>query len=137
MKTAINEITGASIVSKSSEAYRENWDRIFENNNKEIIRVFPDYCSTGLWRSRDGSNVDLNTIGIEDKALEIALILWSSNWENVIAADHWKEDCTYVHAPYYEWWYNTGEELVTYMNLKYGNKYQFNYEAYTYELYNS
>ena len=36
-KTARNDITGDAIQSKkTSEKYRENWDRIFANKNKDL-----------------------------------------------------------------------------------------------------
>ena len=50
---------------------------------KEIVKIFPDYCSSGVWDS-NGCNCDPDEFGISP-GLRIALKYWHDFWEYQIA----------------------------------------------------
>ena len=61
--------------------------------NRELIYVFPDYCSTGLWRASNGHNVDPAQLGVSS-GLQIALKYWHRYWELILceAVDMYAEE---------------------------------------------
>jgi hypothetical protein len=122
--TSTNCITGDRLVSKTSDAYRDGYDSIFGKKSNDVIRVFPDYCSTGLWSST--GSVSLGELGINDSILEIALRCWHQIWELQIC-----EDLLSVHG--INKWLKDSQIIVDYMNKEYGDKYLFVNEVNTYE----
>ena len=130
-----NPITGDSLVSKSNnqEAYAEGWDRIFGKKKVEVVRVFPDYLSSGLWKNY--CNITLNELGIDNYALEQEIYLWHKEWELNIADTLYKEYPDYVNEETYNLWYTQGKNIVDHLNNIYGYKYKFIYLADTYEEY--
>jgi hypothetical protein len=61
--------------------------------NRELIYVFPDYCSTGLWRASNGHNVEPSRLGVSS-GLQIALKYWHKYWELILceATDMYAEE---------------------------------------------
>lgn len=115
--TQVNPITGSLLSTKpSSEAYREGWDKIFNKKGLKIVKVFPDYCSTGLWLEH--RNVSLDEISIEDTLLEVALRNWHQVWELEITTD--KLSVNGINT-----WLQDAIVIVQYMNDKYGDKFLF------------
>lgn len=53
-------------------------------NKRKLISVFPDYCSTGLWK--DHINVDPSSLGVSS-GLQIALKYWHTYWESYLVDD--------------------------------------------------
>lgn len=69
----------------------------------KTIRIFPDYCSSGIWS--ECGNMDVSQINI-DKMTELALYYWHWTWEQ------WELDLGLHAAPskkwledvYTQWW---------------------------------
>lgn len=80
---------------------------------KKQIRVFPDYCSSGVWNEH-GAEVGTEVLNI-DKATSIALKYWHWIWET------WDIDIPDLHeTPVEKWWieevygewWNDGKAIV-------------------------
>lgn len=90
---------------------------------KEVIRVFPDYCSSGLWHGRDGANMDEEEfLDVLNRADLIALKYWHSAWEWSMDS---VEGCS-LSKRWQENWEQDGQLLVNLWNAK-QDKYQFVY----------
>lgn len=90
-----------------------------------IIKVFPDYCSTGLWENH--ANIDVEQFEWLPPSLVIALKYWHFAWERA----HDYMGCTWSGGKeYYEEWYEDGQEIVNNLDA-YGYKFgvEFVYEA--------
>jgi len=99
---------------------------------KEIIRVFPDYCSSGLWS--ETGNVEPEELGITDAGIILALKYWHWIWEFEIAKsepENWEFDHRKFHglSDYgVKVWKEDGQKIVDELNTKYGDKYEFVYD---------
>ena len=77
---------------------------------KQIVKVFPDWQSTGLWCN--SRNVEPYVVGITNPLLLIALKYWHSNWE-------WTMDyygCTDLPMDWCKQWIKDGERIVGGLN---------------------
>lgn len=83
--------------------------------SKEIVRVFPDYCSSGVWV--EGGNADPEELGISS-TLRIALKYWHWIWEDRIGDDQ------KLPQFYFDQWKEDGKTLVAAMNAE-NDKYEF------------
>lgn len=80
---------------------------------KKQIRVFPDYCSSGVW-NENGAEVGTEVLNI-DKTTSIALKYWHWMWEQ------WEIDLqipsatpfqrSWIEQVYGEWW-NDGKAIA-------------------------
>lgn len=90
---------------------------------KKIAKVFPDYCSTGVWV--DGANADPEFLGVSI-GLRIALDYWHQYWEGALSGD-WDEN---GHIPskvgefWKQRWVEDGKILVQLMNEE-NDEYKF------------
>ncbi len=88
----------------------------------EIIRVFPDYMSSGLWLTT-GENIDVvyldNTV---QPVLLTALKYWHEAWEVSISEDKRSEEYT-------QQWIVDGRAIVDAMN-ECQTRFNFVYEEY-------
>lgn len=89
---------------------------------KEVIRVFPDYCSSGLWHGRGGYNMDEESfLDVLDSTDLMALKYWHHSWEasmdsfGCLLSKRWQDN-----------WEQDGQLLVDSWNAK-QEKYQFVY----------
>ena len=90
---------------------------------KEVIEVFPDWCSSGLWYE-DG-NADPEGLGIDDLGIILALQYWHWFWEfNIGDSGAEDEDCK-VSEYGIKQWEEDGQKIVDVLNEKYGDKYFF------------
>jgi len=75
------------------------------------IKVFPDYCSTGLWENQ--ISVDVEQFDWLPFSATMALRYWHRAWEMLY--DY--ESCKWMGSTsYYKEWYEDGKELVNIMN---------------------
>lgn len=87
------------------------------------IKVFPDYCSTGLWDKETGANIDVPRY-VSDE-LRIALKYWHDNWEFFITPG----SCSPL---YYLRWQDDGRTLTKRLNSYLVDEYEYipsTYEA--------
>lgn len=66
----------------------------------KTIKIFPDYCSSGIWS--EYGNMDVSQINI-DKMTELALYYWHWMWEK------WELDSSFpthswIEKHYAQWW---------------------------------
>jgi hypothetical protein len=89
--------------------------------DRPLIKLFPDYCSTGLWRE-DGCNVDPKELGISE-GLQIALKYWHEVWEFNIAEDD--DDLKSKRSQkYIQRWKADGKKLAVLMTIE-SDDYEF------------
>jgi len=94
---------------------------------KETIRVFPDYCSSGLWT--DTYNTEPEDLGITDKGILIALKYWHHFWEfNIAKGGQEDVECKVSNLGISNW-KKAGKEIVKLLNKNYGKKYKFIYQV--------
>jgi len=92
------------------------------------IRVFPDYCSSGLWGfPPNHTNLDESQFAdIIPEIIMIALKYWHRVWE--LTADYMAEDgVTSMSMSYRKKWDEDGQKIVDAMN-KCQSEYEFIYE---------
>lgn len=90
---------------------------------KTIVKVFPDYCSSGLWENVSGANMDESELEhVLDTTDFIALRYWHEIWEFFIADGPASET-------YKQRWNEHGKQLVEEWNKK-QDKVQFVYKQY-------
>ncbi len=87
---------------------------------KATIRVFPDYCSTGIWSMT--ANISPESIGIRDHAILMALKYWHWTWEFLIVDGKLSKSACQT-------WKADGQKLVDQLNRQYGKKYNFVYNV--------
>jgi len=75
---------------------------------KRIVKVFPDYCSSGLWEN--GVNMDESEVNLSAIDL-IALRYWHEIWEFFIADGISSEK-------YIKRWNKDGQQMVDSWNTK-------------------
>ncbi len=97
------------------------------------FRVFPDYCSTGLWNSEDDLEAPFANTEPE-KYLSVAECLslkyWHWTWEFLIANDCMEENGKpHLSETGIKIWFDDGKKLVDFLNEKYQGKYLFEYEV--------
>lgn len=83
---------------------------------KTKIRVFPDYCSSGLWEHPHGANLDESDVEhVVPKVIMIALKYWHRTWEG--SEEYWTDhvDSKAVQR-YVEQWQQDGKDIVQAMN---------------------
>lgn len=91
-------------------------------NEKIKIRMFPDYCSSGLWEWEvRGHNLEPDELGVS-KGLQIALKYWHWYWEMVPSDKKMPE-------PYLTHWKKEAEELAALMTTE-NEKYEFHFIDY-------
>lgn len=90
---------------------------------KKLVRVFPDYCSSGVWI--EGGNADPEELGISPE-LQIALEYWHQYWENVLCGEFTDDGWTPATVGEYwkQKWVTDGETLVRLMNEE-NSEYEF------------
>lgn len=90
---------------------------------KKEIRVFPDYCSTGVWF--DYGNVEPQSLGISE-GLQLALKYWHDTWE--FAITRWGDETLtpLVSQRYIDRWNEDGKKLCELMS-KENDKFVFIY----------
>jgi len=98
--------------------------------NRELIFVFPDYTSTGLWRASNGHNVEPSSLCISS-GLQIALKYWHRYWELNLVDDDMMAD-EIQELPYFKKvaiakWIVDGYELARLMTNENEN-YEFQYK---------
>jgi hypothetical protein len=111
---------------------------------KQIIRVFPDYMSSGFWDAGPGVNLDPSVFdGILPDSILIAVKYWHSTWESFSSTADEGTISEYVNqwesfsstadegtiSEYVNQWNKDGARLVELMN-ECQDKYQFVYEKY-------
>lgn len=95
--------------------------------DKTLVKVFPDYMSTGVWI--DGVNVSPEQIGISP-GLQLALQYWHEMWEFVIADNRYEYEGEMLGEPpmcspeYEQRWRADGAKLVELLNAE-NDKYMF------------
>lgn len=90
---------------------------------KEVIRVFPDYCSSGLWHGRDGANMDEEAfLDVLTRSDLLALKYWHSAWECAVDS---MEGCS-LSKRWQDMWEQDGQTLIDLWNAK-QDKYEFVY----------
>jgi len=99
--------------------------------NRELIYVFPDYCSTGLWRASTGVNLEPSSLGISS-GLQIALKYWHAHWElNLTDMDNLtsdsQTDLTYGQKRAFARWTVDGYELARRMTNE-SERYEFQFK---------
>lgn len=69
----------------------------------KTIRIFPDYCSSGIWS--EYGNMDVSQINI-DKMTELALYYWHWTWElwEIDIGIHEKPSKEWLDGFYRQWW---------------------------------
>ncbi len=92
---------------------------------KQIVLMFPDYCSTGLWYP-GGYNLDPTELGVSS-GLQLALKYWHEVWEFTIA------DSGGIYKPtasenYIARWIEDGKILAALLTAE-NDKYEFEYKA--------
>ena len=97
----------------------------------ETFRIFPDFCSTGIWEI-DGPSVDTKTAGLNSLE-KIALHYWHEYWELTIPQPDDYEEETYKKLmvnwkPHILRWIESGKEIVERFNERAG------YEKFVYEV---
>ena len=107
------------------------WVRENELKRPETFRVFPDFCSTGIWEI-DGPSVDTKTAGLNSLE-KIALYYWHDYWELIIPQPDEYEEETYKKLivnwkPHILRWFESGKEIVKLFNERAG------YEKFIYEV---
>lgn len=96
---------------------------------KTIVKVFPDYCSSGVWL--DGYNCDPDELEVSP-ALQLALKYWHEAWEFIIAedTDDFGDDHPIMKKKmtdaYVARWHEDGRKLVEMMSAE-NDKYEFVY----------
>ena len=94
--------------------------------SKIKIRMFPDYCSSGVWGWNDGVNLDQEQLGISS-ALKLALKYWHSYWEYYIA-DSLHEDTPKISDYYIKQWHADGKKIAELMTVE-NDTYEFVYHG--------
>ena len=83
---------------------------------KKTVKIFPDYCSTGVWV--DGGNADPESLGISE-GLRIALDYWHQYWEDNLSGI-WDKSGNYIASTVGVYWKKKwivdGHTLVRLMN---------------------
>lgn len=79
--------------------------------NKTIVKVFPDYLSTGLWINH--TNVDVERFNFNSE-VAIALKYWHMTWEFLLA--HYR-DGNLMSNDFTVQWIADGGEIVDAMNV--------------------
>jgi len=95
-------------------------------------RVFPDYCSTGIWSIDTGANVDPEDCGLSSIEC-IALKYWHSYWEmlpNGLEPEFCDENGEFLQdiwdanelrlVPWVNRWVEDGREIVDSINKRLG-----------------
>lgn len=109
----------------------------------EKYRVFPDYCSTGIWSIETGANLDPEECDLT--AIEcVALKYWHSYWEtlpNGLESEFHDENGEFLQdkwdanelrlGPYVKRWIEDGRKIVDSINNRIGIK-LFRYEVENY-----
>lgn len=69
----------------------------------KTIKIFPDYCSSGIWS--EYGNMDVSQINI-DKMTELALYYWHWTWEQweIDIGVHEKPTKEWLDGFYRKWW---------------------------------
>ncbi len=95
-------------------------------------RVFPDYCSTGIWCLETGANLEPEECGLS--LIEIvALRYWHSHWEHFpeqtdpefydasgeFLEDKWNQNEKRLEY-YYKRWTDDGKQIVDSINQRLG-----------------
>lgn len=79
----------------------------------KTYKVFPDYCSTGLWDSETGVNEDIpKYVPIQ---LAIMLRMWHELWEFAIADDVFTPKSK-MSTQYIDRWNDDGRYIVYLLN---------------------
>lgn len=95
---------------------------------KEIIRVFPDYCSSGVWGSGDNrGNMDPEELGISE-GLQLALKYWHDYWEATIVQFDENGESIRIGQYYIDKWITDGKKLCELMTAE-NDRYEFVYVA--------
>lgn len=83
---------------------------------KRVIKVFPDYCSSGLWDER-GCNCSPDEFKISS-GLQIGLEYWHDYWESNLV--QWDDDGELVNVDVRYWnkWRQDGRTLIDAMNAE-------------------
>lgn len=70
----------------------------------KTIKIFPDYCSSGIW-DENGASMDISEINI-DKMTELALYYWHWTWEQweIDIGVHEKPTKEWLNGFYRKWW---------------------------------
>lgn len=93
------------------------------NVQKQIIELYPDYCSSGLWK--EGVSVDPESLGVCE-AHRIALLYWHHIWEFFIGGDLEAE--SKASPEYIAEWEADGEKLASLMTAA-SDEYEFVYRS--------
>lgn len=103
---------------------------------KIIIKVFPDYCSTGLWigyTDEDRKNgcpngcgsIEPDELGVSE-GLQLALKYWHEIWEGFSSFDD-DGNCIQHYSDFYiDRWKEDGRSLAKLMSAE-NDKYEFIY----------
>lgn len=91
---------------------------------KPIVKVFPDYCSTGVWLP-DGCNAEPDELGISP-SLQLALKYWHEVWEFNIADIGDDRFNPRTSERYVNRWIDDGKKLAELMTVE-NDKYVFVY----------
>jgi len=67
---------------------------------RKLIELFPDYCSTGLWEPGGGCNLDPAELGIS-QSLQMLLKYWHKYWELNLENDVWTDKADRPPDPYW------------------------------------
>ena len=92
---------------------------------KPIVKVFPDYCSTGLWMPQ-GCNVEPSELGISP-GLQLALKYWHEVWEFTLSGLDDDRIMHRVSERYVSRWVDDGKKLAELMSAE-NDKYEFVYK---------
>lgn len=84
------------------------------DTHKTEVKVFPDYCSTGLWLN--GANADPDELGISE-GLQLALKYWHEIWEFGISLYTDSDiESPALYNQYTERWKTDGKKLCELMS---------------------